>query len=117
MAISPDVRAFHERRKAENRVRLEEALANPKSTEQRAGIWYWRSNGHVIPDSVWREAGLDAPDGQAEARAADVARDLARYRETMRNHVPDAEELYEMRAAFGEGAEVVNVITGKVTRL
>lgn len=31
-------------------------------------------------------------------------------------HVPDAEEMYEMRAAFGEGVEVVNIITGQVTR-
>jgi hypothetical protein len=41
---------------------------------------------------------------------------LDAYRERMANHVPSDEERFEMRAAFGEGVEVVNVITGKVTR-
>jgi hypothetical protein len=35
----------------------------------------------------------------------------------MANHVPSSEELFEMRAAFGEGAEVVNVLTGRRTTL
>lgn len=31
----------------------------------------------------------------------------------MKNHVYSEEELYEMRSAFGEGACVVDIITGK----
>lgn len=42
---------------------------------------------------------------------------LENYRKQMESHVPDEEELYEMRAAFGKGSRVVNVITGKVTIL
>lgn len=39
------------------------------------------------------------------------------YRKQMENHVPDDEEMFEMRSAFGEGTTVVNVITGKRTIL
>ena len=38
---------------------------------------------------------------------------LKRYREQQKNKVYSEEELYEMRAAFGEGETVVNVVTGK----
>jgi hypothetical protein len=50
-------------------------------------------------------------------RVIEVDQMLVDYRKQMENHVPDEEELYEMRAAFGEGASVVNVVTGKVTIL
>jgi hypothetical protein len=46
-------------------------------------------------------------------RAIDNGAFFKRYAENQKNHVPDAEELFEMRAAFGEGATVVNVITGR----
>jgi hypothetical protein len=35
----------------------------------------------------------------------------------MENHVHSDEEMFEMRAAFGEGATVVNAITGQETKL
>jgi hypothetical protein len=38
---------------------------------------------------------------------------LASYRKAMENWEPSAEERYEARAAFGEGHELVNVVTGK----
>ena len=45
------------------------------------------------------------------AREDEVARSLAEYR---RNARPaSAEELHEMRAAFGEGQTVVNILTGE----
>lgn len=44
----------------------------------------------------------------------EIDRILAEYAEARKNHVPSAEEMFEMRAAFGEGAEVVDVITGQV---
>lgn len=47
----------------------------------------------------------------AAAREAEVDRSLAAYRATKRPH--SAEELAEMRAAFGSGATVVDAITGE----
>ena len=46
-------------------------------------------------------------------RDAQTERELKAYRESMRNHQYSDEELFEMRAAFGEGATVVDVITGQ----
>jgi hypothetical protein len=37
----------------------------------------------------------------------------AGLRESMKNHVPSDEEMYEMRAAFGPGQKIVNVVTGQ----
>lgn len=52
-----------------------------------------------------------------EARAEETTRFLEDYRKRMENYEPDDETLYEMRAAFGEGARVVDAITGKVIQL
>ena len=38
---------------------------------------------------------------------------IEEYKESQKNRVSSGEELFEMRAAFGEGTEVVNIITGK----
>ena len=87
------------------------------------GIVRWDSNGQVPPKDVVGEmlAGqaISTNECLASGRARDIETNIAldAYRTRMANHVPDAEELYEMRAAFGEGAEVVNVITGQRTRI
>ena len=51
---------------------------------------------------------------QHNAEAEEVAR---RYRERMQNHIYSEEELFEMRAAFGEGTEIVDVLSGNRIRL
>jgi hypothetical protein len=38
---------------------------------------------------------------------------LEEYRRMEANRAPDPEEMFEMRAAFGPGVKVVNVITGR----
>ena len=38
---------------------------------------------------------------------------IAEYREARKNYEPSAEEIFEMVAAFGPGAEVVDAITGQ----
>lgn len=45
------------------------------------------------------------------AREAEVAKELAEYRATKRTH--SASELAEMRAAFGPGATVVDILSGE----
>lgn len=87
------------------------------------GIVRWDSNGHVPPADTLEEMlaakGITTNEFLASGRArdAETAEFLAAYRKAEANRVPSAEEMYEMRAAFGEGTEVVNVITGRVTRL
>lgn len=62
----------------------------------------------MVSDAVNVEATRVAR--QAEDRAA-----IAEYR--ARRRTPDAEELAEMRAAFGEGTTVVDVLTGEKIKL
>lgn len=54
-------------------------------------------------------------DATAAAREAEVSRELAAYRKAAA--APSEEELREMRAAFGPGATVVDVITGAKIQL
>lgn len=57
----------------------------------------------------------DKVDAEAtqKVRDAEVEKSISEYRERMKNHKPSAEELFEMRAAFGPGAKVVDVFTGQ----
>lgn len=50
-----------------------------------------------------------------EARAKEVEESVAQYKKNQ--SAPSDEEMYEMRAAFGEGAKVVDVISGQVIQL
>jgi hypothetical protein len=86
------------------------------------GAGRWAASGQVIPgDSAVLLVGLGlAPAldlaATAAAHDAETAEVLARYRATHRDPAP-AEELAEMRAAFGPGTRVINVITGRETQL
>lgn len=85
------------------------------------GIVRWNANGGVLPADVlvfWAHLGKPF-DAEASERVRKAEQDvfIARYREQQKDHVPDAEELHEMRAAFGPGETVVNVITGRRLRL
>ena len=79
--------------------------------------WRWASNDSVVPVDV-----LDAFPAinynrakQIQEREVEVSSFLAAYRKNPPKHT--AEDLYEMRAAFGVGTVVVNVITGQRTQL
>ena len=83
------------------------------------GILRWKSSKRVPPQDCLEEMGLEADDLDRcrVARDHEIDEFLTAYRKQMEDHEHSAEELFEMRAAFGPGAEVVNVITGKKTRL
>jgi hypothetical protein len=93
-------------------------------TYEKNGALYWSvgctwspPEDRPVPMDVFRDAGVEPPAGQQAAVTAHTDANLAAYRKAMENHVPSAEEMFEMRAAFGPGATVVNVITGKETKL
>lgn len=81
------------------------------------GVVRWNSNDHVPPADcliVFEMAGCEFDPKKSEAvRKAETRDAINRYRESRRNYVPDAEERFEMRAAFGPGETVVDVITGQ----
>ena len=84
------------------------------------GAAKWTSSGNYLPADVVEKltfAGADFFSAEATAakREAQTAAFLDSYRRNYKG--PSEEEKAEMRAAFGEGITVVNVITGKKTRL
>ena len=81
------------------------------------GELHWNSNNAVIGLDVFRDACVEPPASQKDEYDIYVGKSLAAYRESQKNYQPSEEELYEMRSAFGDGAVVVNVITGKKTQL
>jgi len=105
--------------RAEEKKRLQESLKT--DTYVVDGILCWTSCRHQedrpVPMHVFKDADVEPPAGQKEACDAHTTKALAAYRKAMENHVPSDEEMFEMRAAFGAGTEVVNVITGRRTKL
>lgn len=92
-----------------------------KVVDPESLVLRWSSNNSCpMPDmlAAWLTLGLitrEQADATVAARDVDTQAFLAEYRKNP--PVPDAEQLFEMRAAFGEGTEVVDVITGKTTVL
>lgn len=85
------------------------------------GTLRWKVNKSVPPaDCVWQWERIGLVDAgtlqrSTEAREKDTAKFIEGYRKAT---APlSEEELFEMRANFGEGATVVNAITGERTQL
>lgn len=82
----------------------------------------WRSNDSVPPADLLEDwYRVDCIDMTTlkmsqKARDAEVAAFCASYRRRQAAR-PSSEELFEMRAAFGPGAEVVDVVSGRRVRL
>lgn len=88
-----------------------ESLAS--RTYEREGVLYWASNDRPVPPHVFTEAFAEAPENQGAADRSHTKAFLAEYRKSRANRVLSDEERFEMRAAFGAGAEVVDVVTGQ----
>ena len=69
--------------------------------------------GRIVSPSQLDELGLIVPNPEKQAEAYDKSTQafFAEYRK--QDHTLTGEALFEARAAFGEGATVVNVITGR----
>jgi hypothetical protein len=98
---------------------IKQAEMKNEAYQDNKGVWRWKSNNRVPFEDMLESWNLDEETFKkcVAAREADDANFFANYRKQMENYEPDAETLYEMKAAFGEGAEVVNVITGKKIKL
>lgn len=86
------------------------------------GVFRWTSNNAVVPEASIREKGIDklpeyVESVQAEARSQETRQFVESYRRHQAKRRPSAEQMFEMRAAFGRGTTVVNVLTGRRTRL
>lgn len=83
------------------------------------GLYRWKSNERIPPQECLIKAGLKGAVLEMHKKVEDEEslKELEEYRERMKDHVPSDEELFEMRAAFGEGETVVNVLTGQRVQL
>lgn len=83
------------------------------------GAIAWRSNGSYLMDDYCEKlefAGYPfSREATKAAREAQVRQERAEYRKNRRN--PSAEEMDEMRKAFGEGATVVDILSGQKIQL
>mgnify|MGYP003348563254 CR=1 FL=1 len=81
-------------------------------------VYRWTTNDRVPPADAIVSYGIDklpnfSKEAHDETRSTETQAFLANYRKQMENWEPSAEERYEMRAAYGSGSTVVNMITGK----
>ena len=83
------------------------------------GVIRWPENKRVPFDDLLERNGISRETRAlcAAARAEETKAVLKNYRRRQRRVKPSAEEMFEMRAAFGTGTTVVNVITGRRTKL
>jgi hypothetical protein len=116
------VKALHEPTHVYHReaVRLADQLKDEGHSTLSGGVIRWLSNGNVPPSDVVALAASIFPavdvDACTAARNKEQQAFIDAYR---RNHDRPAteEERFELRAAFGPGARVVNIITGRVTKV
>lgn len=85
-----------------------------KATVDADGVVTWDSNGQVPPADIlalWDSQDLPFDyEASVAARDAQVAESIKQYRANYQP--PTGEQLAEMRAAFGPGGTVVDVISG-----
>lgn len=88
----------------------------PDNIYVKDGVLYWKATDRPVPVDVLRnDAKLSPTPAQATAYNACLDRDLAEYRANP--PVLTNEDLFEMRAAFGPGVTLVDVLTGTRTTI
>jgi hypothetical protein len=116
--ISGSLGAFW-KKNAEEEVRKAVAKADADAAVEPDGAIKWNSNGRYLMDDFCEKleyAGYAfSREATAEKREAQNAESLAEYCRNDKGLTGEA--LAEARAAFGEGTTVVNVLTGRRTRL
>ena len=116
--ISGSLGAFW-KKNAEEEVRKAVAKVDADAAVEADGAIKWNSNGRYLMDDFCEKleyAGYAfSREATAEKREAQNAESLAEYCRNDKGLTGEA--LAEARAAFGEGTTVVNVLTGRRTRL
>ena len=116
--LSGALGAFWKKNAEQEIERMQRMADNDEIRTNMNGAAFWNSNGNYLPaDAAEKLSHTDFPFSLEEtekAREAQTAQQLEAYRQ---NHRTSAEEIEEMRAAFGTGTTVVNIITGERIRL
>lgn len=116
--LSGELGAYWQRQAEAELERVKADLDSGEITIDEAGVAR-NCIGRALMDDLLEKLLLvtDKADSAATraAREAEVQADLESYRANRK--APSAEELTEMRAAFGEGTTVVGVLTGEKIQL
>ena len=116
--LSGDLGAFWQRQTETELAKVKADLDSGEITIDEAGVAR-NCIGRALMDDLLEMLVLvtDKADSAATqaAREAEVKADLESYRAARR--APSAEEMAKMRAAFGEGATVVDALTGEKIHL
>lgn len=116
--LSGELGAYWQRQAESELERVKADLISGEITIDRAGVAR-NCIGRALMDDLLEKLLLvtDKADSAATqaAREAEVEANLESYRASRK--APSAEDLAEMRAAFGEGIKVVDVITGEEIQL
>ena len=116
--LSGALGAFWKKNAEQEIERMQRMADNDEIRTNMNGAAFWNSNGNYLPaDAAEKLSHTDfefSLEETEKAREAQTAQQLEAYRQ---NHRTSAEEIEEMRAAFGTGTTVVNIITGERIRL
>ena len=117
--LSGALGAFWKKHAEEEIAKMQERADNDEIRTNIGGGAFWNSNGNsLLADCAEILSHTDFPFSLEETTRAREARTAAFLENYAKNYKgPSEEEKAEMRAAFGAGATVVNVITGARTRL
>lgn len=104
---------------AEKEVQKAVAMADSDATVDENGAISWKSNGSYLMDDLCEKleyAGYPfSREATKNARQLQVAKELDEYRKNWTE--PSAEEKERMRAEFGTGTTVVDVLAGRRIKL
>lgn len=96
--------------------RIAEEIRNGEITFDENGVAYNCIGRVLMSDMAEKVAYVDDRiniEATANARAEEVEKSIAEYREARKNYKRTEEELAEMRAAFGKGTKMVDLLTGE----
>ncbi len=116
--LSGALGAFWKKNAEQEIERMQRMADNDEIRTNMNGAAFWNSNGNYLPaDAAEKLSHTDfefSLEETEKAREAQTAQQLEAYRQ---NHRTSAEEIEEMRAAFGTGTTVCDIITGERIRL
>ena len=113
--LSGELGAYWKKHAEEEIAKMQERVDNDEIRTNIGGGAFWNSNGNYLPsDCAEILSYTDFPFSLEEtnrARKEQTAAFLEDYRK--RSHTPSEEKKAEMRAAFGRGTTVVDVLSGQ----
>lgn len=117
--LSGSLGAFWKKNAEQEIAKMQKRADNDEIRTTISGAAFWNRSGNFLPaDCAEILSHTDFPfslEATAKAREEQTARQLEAYRKSYKG--PSEEEKAEMRAAFGTGTTVVDIITGDKIRL